>query len=246
MTAVAIDLSAVDLEGRGPEAVLEWAYSTFRRVAIVASFQAESSVLIHMASAIVERPEVVTLDTGRLPQETYDLMDRIQRRYPIHLHVHTPDPDEIAELVAAGGPNLFRESVELRRRCCEVRKTLPLARALSRFDAWVTGLRRDQSGERARTPIVRPDPAHGGMAKIAPLATWRRQRVWDYIHQHGLEYHELYEQGYTSIGCAPCTRAIGSGEDERAGRWWWERSEPKECGLHWSDDGQLASAKRAV
>ncbi|HEY4027804.1 MAG TPA: phosphoadenylyl-sulfate reductase [Candidatus Dormibacteraeota bacterium] len=243
MTAVAIDLSAVDLERQTPEAVLEWAYRTFRRVAIVASFQAESSVLIHMAAAIVERPEVVTLDTGRLPEETYEVMDRIQRRYPIHLHVQTPDPDEIAELMAAGGPNLFRESVELRRRCCEVRKKLPLERALSGFDAWVTGLRRDQSGERARTPIVQADAANGGMAKIAPLAAWSRQRVWDYIREHELDYHELYERGYASIGCAPCTRAISSGEDERAGRWWWEQSESKECGLHVTDDGRLVRAR---
>jgi phosphoadenosine phosphosulfate reductase len=244
MSAVAIDLAAVDMEARTPEEVLEWAYATYGRVAIVASFQAESSVLIHMASAIVERPEVVTLDTGRLPQETYDMIDRIQRRYPIHLHVHSPDPDEIAELVAAGGPNLFRRSVELRRRCCDVRKTRVLDRALSRFDAWVTGLRRDQSGERARTPILQADAAHGGMAKVAPLATWTRQRVWDYIQEHELDYHELYSRGYASIGCAPCTRAIAASEDERAGRWWWEESESKECGLHVADDGRLVRAAR--
>ncbi len=242
MTAVALDLAAAELEGRRPEAVLEWAYRTFPRVAIVASFQAESSVLIHMASAIVDRPDVVTLDTGRLPEETYEVIDRIQRRYPIRLHVQTPDPGEVAELVASSGPNLFKESVELRHRCCEVRKVRPLARALAGFDAWVTGLRRDQSATRARTPVVQADTAHGGMAKFAPLATWSRDRVWTYIREHELDYHELYERGYASIGCAPCTRPVEAGEDERAGRWWWEQSEVKECGLHRTEAGLVRAA----
>jgi phosphoadenosine phosphosulfate reductase len=239
VTVEALDLAAAELEGQRPDAVLQWAYRAFPRVAIVASFQAESSVLIHMAAAIVERPDVVTLDTGRLPEETHDVIDRIQRRYPIRLHVQAPDPGEVAELVAAGGPNLFRESVGLRQRCCEVRKVRPLARALAGFDAWVTGLRRDQSSARARTPVVQADAAHGGMAKVAPLATWRRDQVWEYIREHDLDYHELYERGYASIGCAPCTRPVEAGEDERAGRWWWERSDVKECGLHWTGPGLL-------
>jgi len=224
-------------DDRQPEEVLEWAYRTFRRVAIVASFQAESSVLIHMAAAIVDRPEVVTLDTGRLPEETHDLMERIQRRYPIRLHVQAPDPADVAELVAAGGANSFRRSVALREGCCEVRKVRPLARALAGYDAWVTGLRRDQSASRRHTPVVQVDAAHGGIAKIAPLAAWRRDEVWTYVRDMGLDYHALYERGYASIGCAPCTRPVEVGEDERAGRWWWEQSEVKECGLHLTDRG---------
>ena len=235
--STARELAADDQEGRRPEAVLEWAYRTFRRVAIVASFQAESSVLIHMAASIVERPEVVTLDTGRLPEETHDLIDRVRQRYPIRLHVQAPDPVEVAELVAAGGPNLFRRSVELRERCCDVRKVRPLTRALEGFDAWVTGLRRDQSAGRRRTPVVQTDAAHGGIAKIAPLVAWRRDEVWAYIRDHRLDAHALYERGYASIGCAPCTRPIEPGEDERAGRWWWEESDVKECGLHLTDAG---------
>ena len=222
--------------------MLEWAYRAFRRVAVVASFQAESSVLIHMASTIVDRPDVVTLDTGRLPEETHDVIARIQRRYAIRLHVQAPDPAEVAQLVATGGPNLFRESVALRQRCCEVRKVRPLARALAGFDAWVTGVRRDQSTTRRGTPPVQPDPAHGGIAKVAPLAGWSREQAWAYIRQHELDYHELYERGYTSIGCAPCTRPVAPWEDERAGRWWWEQSDVKECGLHWTEDG-LARAR---
>lgn len=236
-------LDADDLERRRPEEILEWAYRTFGRVAIVASFQAESSVLIHMASSIVERPEVVTLDTGRLPEETHDLMDRVQRRYPIRLHVEAPDPAEVAELVAADGPNLFRRSLELRERCCDVRKVRPLVRALQGFDAWVTGLRRDQAAGRRRTPVAQTDAAHGGIAKIAPLVAWRRDEVWAYIREHALDHHALYERGYASIGCAPCTRPIEPGEDERAGRWWWEQSDVKECGLHVTEHGLVRATR---
>ena len=242
MNALARELIVEDQEDRTPEEVLAWAYRTFRRVAIVASFQAESSVLIHMAASVVDRPEVVTLDTGRLPEETQDLIDRVRRRYPIRLHVETPEPSEVAELVAADGPNLFRRSVEHRERCCEVRKVRPLRRALEGFDAWVTGLRRDQSSVRGATPVVQSDPAHGGIAKVAPLAAWTRDQVWAYIREHELDYHELYDRGYSSIGCAPCTRAVEQWEDERAGRWWWEQSAVKECGLHWTPQGLVRAS----
>jgi thioredoxin-dependent adenylylsulfate APS reductase len=245
MSALAEDLEIEDLDARGPEEVLEWAYRSYRRVAIVASFQAESSVLIHMAASIADRPEVITLDTGRLPEETHDLIDRIQRRYRIRLHVESPDPVEVADLVAEDGPNLFRRSVELRHRCCEVRKVRPLNRALEGFDAWVTGLRRDQSHGRSVTPVVQSDPAHGGIAKIAPLVTWRRDDVWEYIRAHDLDTNDLYRRGYTSIGCAPCTRPTAAGEDERAGRWWWEQSDVKECGLHLTGDGLVRARGRS-
>ena len=235
---IALAAPGAALEGSSPEAVLEWAYRTFGRVAIVASFQAESSVLIHMAASITERPEVVTLDTGRLPAETHAVMERIRRRYPIRLHVQTPAQSEVTRMVREHGSELFRRSVELRQRCCEVRKSRPLTRALAGFDAWVTGLRRDQSETRRRTPVVEADRDHGGIAKVAPLAAWTRDQVWSYIREHRLEYHDLYDRGFRSIGCAPCTRATGPGEDERAGRWWWEdESAVKECGLHWTPAG---------
>jgi thioredoxin-dependent adenylylsulfate APS reductase len=239
MTSPAFAEAARELEGRRPEAILEWAYRTFPRVAIVASFQAGSSVLIDMAASIEERPDVVTLDTGRLPEETHDLIARTRRRYPgMRLHVQAPDPGEVAEMVANDGPNLFRESVELRHRCCDVRKVRPLTRALAGFDAWVTGVRRDEAPTRAHTPVVEADAAHGGIAKIAPLVAWDRDRVWAYIREHELDHHELYDRGYRSIGCAPCTRPVAAGEDERAGRWWWESSgEVKECGLHLTEQG---------
>jgi phosphoadenosine phosphosulfate reductase len=239
IAASRLQAAAPELEGQEPEEVLAWAYRTFDRVAIVSSFQAEAVVLIDMACRVVGRPEVITLDTGRLPEETHDLIDRVTARYPIDLHVQVPDPDEVAGMVGAHGQNLFRRSVELRERCCEVRKVRPLARALTGFDAWVTGLRRDQSASRRHTPAVQVDRAHGGMAKVAPLVGWARDRVWAYIEEHDLERHQLYARGYRSIGCAPCTRPTGPDEDERAGRWWWEDSTTRECGLHLTGDGRL-------
>jgi len=225
--------AAAELEEESPQAILRWTYSHFRRVAIVASFQAESTVLIDMAAEIAERPEVITLDTGRLPQETHDQIDRELLSRNIRLHVQAPDPGEVKELVAEHGSNLFRTSAELRRLCCDVRKSRPLGRALEGFDAWVTGLRRDQAASRAATTVVAEDPAHGGIAKVAPLVRWSEEQVWDHIRSRRLRYHELYDRGYRSIGCAPCTRAVSEGEDPRAGRWWWEQEEVKECGLHW-------------
>jgi len=219
--------------------ILRWAYAHYERVAIVASFQAESSVLIHLASRLVRRPEVVTLDTGRLPEETHAVMESIQVRYPIQLRVQAPDPGEVAAMVGEHGSNLFYRSPELRRTCCEVRKTRPLAVALQGFDAWVTGIRRDQGVSRAATPVVKRDAAHGGIAKIAPLVGWTRSEVWDYIREHRLPVHPLYAAGYTSIGCAPCTRATRPGEDERAGRWYWEEGGVRECGLHWDGERPL-------
>ena len=216
-----------------PAVVLREAYATYERVAIVASFQAESSVIIDMASSIRPDLRVLTLDTGRLPQETHDMIDRIRQRYGIAIEAITPGPSDVKEMVHAHGVDLFYESVELRRLCCDVRKSRPLARALRSYDAWITGVRREQAATRAHTQVVTVDADHGGIAKIAPLAGWTKQQVWNYIREHELPYHSLYDRGYTSIGCAPCTRATTAQEDERAGRWWWEQGEVKECGLHW-------------
>ena len=216
-----------------PQEILRDAYLAHRRVALVASFQVESVVLIDMAAQVVAAPEVLTIDTGRLPEETHQAIDAVRARYPIRLRVLSPDPDDLTRLAGEHGANPFYESVELRRHCCEIRKTRPLTRALAGYDAWITGLRRDQGATRAGTPISAPDPAHGGIAKIAPLAEWTRDQVWAYAREHELPLHPLYARGYTSIGCAPCTRATAPGEDERAGRWWWEQDEAKECGLHW-------------
>jgi phosphoadenosine phosphosulfate reductase len=214
------------------EEVLATTFRTHPRVALVASFQAESGVLIDMAARLGVRPDVLTIDTGRLPHETLAVMDEFRRRYDIRLRVLTPEPDDVRQLIAVRGPDLFRESVELRLSCCNVRKVRPLDRALREYDAWVTGLRRDQSATRAATPTVARDDAHGGIVKVAPLADWTRADVEEYLERNNVPRHPLYAAGYTSIGCAPCTRATTAGEDERAGRWWWEQESNKECGLH--------------
>jgi len=221
-------------DGAPPLDVLRWAYESFPRVVIVASFQAESSVLIDLAARIRPDVRVLTLDTGRLPQETYDMIDRLRDRYAIEVEVVSPDAADLAAMVGSHGVNLFYRSPSERRLCCDVRKSRPLARALSGYDAWVTGVRREQAATRAHTPVVAPDPQHDGLVKIAPLASWSKDQVWAYIRANDVPYHALYERGYTSIGCQPCTRATVAGEDERAGRWWWEQGEVKECGLHWT------------
>ena len=221
-----------------PEAILQWAYEAFPRLVIVASFQAESSVLIDMASRIRSDVQVLTLDTGRLPQQTYDMIDRVRDRYAIGVQVVSPEAADLQEMVGRHGANLFLQSPDLRRHCCEVRKSRPLGRALAGYDAWVTGLRRQQAATRSQTAVVSPDPEHVGLTKVAPLAAWSKDQVWAYIRDNELPYHSLYDLGYTSIGCAPCTRATAPGEDERAGRWWWESAdEVKECGLHWAKPG---------
>lgn len=214
------------------EELVAMVFSTHRRVALVASFQAESGVLIDMAVRQGVRPDVLTIDTGRLPRETHEVIDEFRRRYDINLRVLTPEPTELTQLVSTHGPDLFRESVELRHSCCEVRKVRPLERALRDYDAWVTGLRRDQAASRRATPLVGADPAHGGITKVAPLADWTRADVEDYLERHDVPRHPLHAKGYMSIGCAPCTRPVAAGEDERAGRWWWEQGDNKECGLH--------------
>jgi thioredoxin-dependent adenylylsulfate APS reductase len=225
------------LSDASPEEVLRWTYSNFSRVAIVASLQAESSVIIDLVSKIRPDFRVLTLDTGRLPQETHDMIDRIRERYRIEIDVLQPDPDEVKQMVGAHGTNLFLHSADLRRHCCDVRKTRPLDRALRGYDAWVTGVRRDQAATRTNTQVVTVDATHNGIAKVAPLAGWTKDQVWEYIRANDLPYHQLYDRGYTSIGCAPCTRATTAGEDDRAGRWWWEQNEVKECGIHYSPDG---------
>ncbi|HZQ49831.1 MAG TPA: phosphoadenylyl-sulfate reductase [Candidatus Dormibacteraeota bacterium] len=228
--------------GASAEETLRWAYETYPDVVIVASFQAESSVIIDIASRIRPGAHVLTLDTGRLPQETYDVIDRMRERYDIRLDVVSPDAEETRAMVAQHGVNLFYGSVAMRNACCEVRKARPLERALRGRSAWITGLRRDQARTRSETPVAAPDPLHGGIMKIAPLARWTRGDVWDHIRSNDVPYHDLYDRGYTSIGCEPCTRAIRPGEGERAGRWWWEDSDVKECSIHWPLERRGASA----
>lgn len=214
--------------------ILEWTMENFHpRVALVSSFQAEGCVLIDMLWRI-QGPDfrVFTLDTARLYQETYDCIDAIRARYGIRVEVFFPDAARVEAMVRQCGMNLFYRSMKLRQLCCSIRKVEPLKRALRSVDAWMTGLRRGQSVTRSEVDKVEIDEGHGDILKINPLADWSHQQVWDYIHKHHIPYNKLYDRGYTSIGCAPCTRPIQAGEDIRAGRWWWESPETRECGLH--------------
>ena len=227
---------AVEFEGRSAEDVVRWVLETFGdRAALCSSFQAEGMVLLDMAHRIDPNVRVFTVDTGRLPQETHDLIDRVRDHYGISVEVHFPDPADVADMVRENSANLFRRSVSFRLLCCELRKANPVARALEGLDAWITGLRRSQSPTRAAIDKLEVDDAHGGIVKANPLADWEPDQVWDYIRTRDVPYNALYDSGYTSIGCAPCTRPVTPGEDLRAGRWWWEKKgTPKECGIHGS------------
>jgi phosphoadenosine phosphosulfate reductase len=185
---------------------------------------------------------VVTLDTGRLPDETHRMIEAVRERYGVEVEVFYPDTRRVQEMVRRGGPNLFYRGTAERQECCRVRKVEPMERALGTVDAWVTGLRRDQTPERADTPKVAEDRRFGvgrprPLWKIAPLADWSAEKVWDYTQTHDVPRHPLYDKGYTSIGCAPCTRPPRPGAGERDGRWWWESEAPRECGLHILRDG---------
>ncbi len=231
---------SAELERLSAEGILEWALEAFRpHIALASSFQAESSVLIDMAHRLRGSDfRVFTLDTGRLNQETYDCMDAIRRRYGVAVEVYFPDALKVQEMVRSHGINLFYGSVELRKLCCAVRKVEPLNRALTGLKAWITGLRREQAVTRAEVRKVESDKDHGGILKINPLSDWSYDQVWDYVRKNNLPYNRLHDQSYPSIGCAPCTRAVKPGENLRAGRWWWEHPETKECGLHMRGQGE--------
>jgi phosphoadenosine phosphosulfate reductase len=227
---------SVEFEGEEPQALLEWAIERFSPgIAISTSFQADSVALIDMASEIDPEINVFSVDTGRLPAETFDLADRLRDRYPgLNLELVEPSPDEVGAMVGKHGVDLFKTKVDLRLLCCNVRKVRPLTKHLHSLDAWITGLRRDQWASRTNIRKIEIDHDHGAIVKLNPLAEWTGDEVWDYIREREVPYHELYDRGYTSIGCAPCTRAIAPGEPSRSGRWWWESGAPKECGIHCS------------
>jgi len=228
-----VERYAVEFEKKSAQEMLDWVLSTYGdRIALASSFGAEDVVLIDMMVKINPRPRIFTLDAGRLPYETYDVMERIREKYKIEMEVFFPDAKSVEEMLREHGPNLFYKSTELRKLCCEVRKIRPLERALADLEAWLCGLRREQSVTRTEIKKVEVDVAHNSIIKINPLADWTEKQVWDYIKANDVPYNALHDQNYPSIGCAPCTRAVKPGEDIRAGRWWWETPEKKECGLH--------------
>ena len=223
---------AAELETKAPEAVLEWAVNRFPKLVLSSSFGLEDVVLIDMISRIKTDVKIVTLDTGRLPQETYDVMDAVREKYDLDIEVYFPDTTSVEKMVRDNGLNLFYKSVDFRKLCCGIRKVEPLRRALSGSDAWITGLRRDQVQSRTGINKVEWDADHGDIVKINPLADWNSEKVKGYVDAHQVPYNKLHDQGYPSLGCAPCTRAVKPGEDPRAGRWWWELGIDKECGIH--------------
>ncbi|KYP13251.1 phosphoadenylyl-sulfate reductase [Flavihumibacter sp. CACIAM 22H1] len=190
----------------------------------------EDQVITHLLARQALPVKIFTLDTGRLFQETYDLLDKTIARYKVTIHSYFPATEKVQQLITEKGPNSFYESVENRKECCYIRKVEPLNRALAGAKVWVTGLRADQSENRANLPIAEWDEAHQ-LIKIHPLLDWSYEQLLAFIQQENVPYNSLHDKGFPSIGCAPCTRAIEPGEDIRAGRWWWEASK-KECGLH--------------
>ena len=199
--------------------------------ALACSLGADDMVLLDVARRHAPAIEVFVLDTGRLHEETYRLLERIRARYGFQPRVLLPEPAALERFVGEHGVNPFYRSVELRRACCELRKVAPLARALAGKAAWITGQRRQQSPTRAGLAPQQFDSRHG-ILKFNPLADWTDGDVWAYLRRFDVPYNELHDRGYPSIGCSPCTRPVTAGEDPRAGRWWWEQPETKECGLH--------------
>ncbi len=212
-------------------AILTGAVCDFSPVTFANSLGAEDMVLTDIIDRNQLAIEMFSLDTGRLPQETYDLMQAVRERYQTPLHIYFPDAKRIEAYVAEHGINGFYQSIELRKACCHIRKVEPLQRALQGKRAWITGIRREQAASRANLEISAYDTDHN-IQKFNPLLEWSNADVWEYLKQHNVPYNKLHDKFYPSIGCAPCTRAITPGEDLRSGRWWWENPETKECGLH--------------
>jgi phosphoadenosine phosphosulfate reductase len=221
-----------EFNGKSPVEALDFFLSKFKgKIAFASSLGLEDQVLTEMISSIDPEAKIFTLDTGRLFPETYDLISRTSNKYKIPIEVYFPDAGEVEQMVSKKGINLFFDSIANRKLCCFVRKLKPLERALSGLDAWITGLRKDQSVTRADSKLVEWDE-NNELIKINPLINWSEQEVLEYVEARKIPVNPLHDKGFASIGCHPCTRAIEPGEDVRAGRWWWENPETKECGLH--------------
>jgi phosphoadenosine phosphosulfate reductase len=212
-------------------AVLKDIEQNYLPATLATSFGAEDMVLMDLICKHAPGIDIFTLDTGRLPKETYELMQTLNNHYDKKVEVFFPNTADVELFVTNNGPNAFYDSVELRKQCCGLRKVVPLNRALSGKKAWITGMRRSQSVTRSELPVSEWDDDHG-LQKFSPLTDWSNGNVWAYLRANDVPYNKLHDEGYASIGCAPCTRAITMGEDIRAGRWWWEDPENKECGLH--------------
>lgn len=220
------------ITNKGVEEILEYFFNkSGLNIAFASSLGAEDQVLTDMILKINENANIFTLDTGRLPKETYDLIERVNTKYKTKIQIYFPDTQSVEKLVNEKGMFSFYESINNRKECCFVRKIEPLKRALTGLDIWVTGLRREQSVTREDMQMLEWDE-NNDLLKLNPLIDWTLEDVWNYIKKNNVPYNRLHDEGYPSIGCAPCSRAIKDGDDIRSGRWWWENPEHKECGLH--------------
>jgi len=237
VTSPSLKRKAADLEQLLRRVALEHAPA-----ALASSLSAEDMVVTEVILRHKLGIEIFTLDTQRLHADTLNVIAAIRARYGYDVRVVHPDPEAVSEYVANFGRDAFYESQDLRRRCCHIRKVEPLNRALEGKKAWITGQRRDQAVTRAELKTQEHDAARG-IVKFNPLADWSESEVWETIRERDIPYNALHDQGYRSIGCAPCTRPTVAGEDVRAGRWWWEIREARECGLHVASDGRLVRDK---
>lgn len=211
-------------------ALLQQALRQYRRVTYASSLGVEASVLIDLIFEHAPQIDVFTVDTGRLPEPTLELLERISQHYGRPIRLVFPQAPAVQDFVASHGINGFYRGLEQRLGCCEIRKLEPFKRAIAGYNAWVTGVRHEQSAARAGTKPIEWDKRYR-LQKISPLLQWTREEIWAYVRERKLPYNPMHDQGYASIGCAPCTRAVAAGEDSRAGRWWWESPESRECGL---------------
>ena len=212
--------------------VVSFFLSEFKgEIAFSTSLGAEDQMLTDMICRIDPGTRIFTLDTGRMFQETYDILDITEKKYGIKIQVFFPDPGQVEEMVMQKGINLFYESIENRKFCCHIRKIEPLKRALNGMKVWISGVRKEQSVTRQDFELVQWDETLQ-VIKVLPLVDWTESQVWEYIRGNNIPYNELHNKGFPSIGCLPCTRAVKPGETSRSGRWWWELPENKECGLH--------------
>jgi len=227
------ELAALGLERKAAAAHAQLAAALARhgRLVYSNSLGAEAMVLTDIIATQLPEIDMFSIDTGRLYEETHELLEKLQRRYRRAIRVVYPDAAALERLVARQGVNGFYHSLEARLECCRIRKVEPFKRAIVGYDGWITGLRREQSAARAAAEAVEWDAEHG-LYKVSPLLEWTEAEVWQYIRARRLPYNPLHDRQFPSIGCAPCTRAIQPGESRRAGRWWWEQPETRECGLH--------------
>ena len=226
-------MSEVNFESKSAQEVLRWAVDKYGvSLGVACSFGLEDMVLIDMISRIEGKFTIFTIDTGRLPEETYETADRARSKYGLEFQTWFPETEAVEQLVRNKGFYSFKESQDNRHECCGIRKVEPLERALKNLSAWATGLRREQGVTRTEINKVEEDKNHPGLMKINPLADWTEAQIWSYVEEHKVPVNPLHKKNYPSIGCAPCTRAVAPGEDIRSGRWWWENPEHKECGLH--------------